>query len=222
MGSYESSTLKKGETMMKGKVLIFLMISSLIAVLSGCAGSRTYLIDVKYVPAKKAPPASELQKAKVVGICPFEDARKEQPKDTIGIRHRTGKEVDLLKVAGISVSQSITRAVKDYFTGRGFEVTDCKGWDKSPEGLARLPQDLSLVVRGTIESFAVNARSGVVTTEIHYRVKMAVSIGQIKEGKVVIRTVDSAPQTKKISFDPGKVGATLNQTLTEVIESLFK
>jgi hypothetical protein len=143
-------------------------------------------------------------------------------KDTIGIRHRTGKEVDLLKVAGISVSQSITRAVKDYFTGRGFEVTDCKGWDKSPEGLAHLPQDLSLVVGGTIESFTVDARSGVVTTEIHYRVKMAVSIGQIKERKVVIRTVDSAPQTKKISFDPGKVGATLNQTLTEVIESLFK
>jgi hypothetical protein len=207
---------------MKGKVFIFLMIFSLIAVLSGCAGSRTYLIDVRYVPAKKAPPAPELHKAKTVGICPFEDARKEQAKDTIGIRHRTRKEVDLLKVAGISVSQSITRAVKDYFAEKGFEVTDCKAWDKSPEGLRSLPQDLSLVVGGTIESFTIDARSGVVTTEIHYRVKMAVSIGQIKEGKVVVRTVDSAPQTKKISFDPGNVGATLNQTLTEAIENLFK
>ena len=207
---------------MKGKIFVFLMILSLIAVFSGCAGSRTYLIDVRYDPAKKAPPASKLQKAEIVGICPFEDARRKQAEDAIGIRYRTGNEVDLLKVAGISVSQSITRAVKDYFTYKGFEVTDCKGWDRSPAGLARLSQDLAFVVGGTIESFTVDARSGVVTTEIHYRVKMAVSIGQIKEGKVVIRTVDSAPQTKKVRFNPGDVGATLNKTLTEVIENLFK
>ena len=207
---------------MKGKVFVFLMILSLIAVFSGCAGSRTYLIDVRYDPAKKVPPASRLQKAGIVGICPFEDARRKQAEDAIGIRYRTGNEVDLLKVAGISASQSITRAVKDYFTHKGFEVTDCKGWDRSPEGLARVPQDLAFVVGGTIESFTVDARSGVVTTEIHYRVKMAVSIGQIREGKVVIRTVDSAPQTKKVQFNPGDVEATLNKTLTEVIENLFK
>jgi hypothetical protein len=206
---------------MKGKV--FLMILSLIAVFSGCAGTRTYLIDVRYDPGKKAVlPASKLQKAGIVGICPFEDARSKQAEDAIGIRYRTGNEVDFLKVAGISVSQSITRAVKDYFTHKGFEVTDCKGWDRSPEGLARLSQDLAFVVGGTIESFTVDARSGVVTTEIHYRVKMAVSIGQLKEGKVVIRTVDSAPQTKKVQFNPGDVGATLNKTLTEAIETLFK
>jgi len=57
---------------MKGKVLIFLMILSVIAVFLGCAESKIYLVDVRYIPEEKAPPTS-----KVVGICPFEDARKE-------------------------------------------------------------------------------------------------------------------------------------------------
>ncbi len=207
---------------MKGKVLIGFMICSLIAILSGCAGSRTYLIEVRYLPAKKAPTPSELQKPKTVGICPFEDARKEQVKDTIGIRQRSGNQVDFLKVAGSTVSESVTQAVKDYYAARGFQATDCKGWDRSPEGLAQLPKDLSLVVAGSIESFMVDARSGITTTEIRYQVKMAVSIGQVAEGKVVIRTIDSAPQTKKITFNPGNVEATVNQTLTEVIRNLFK
>ncbi len=66
---------------MKGKAIIFFMIFSFIAVFLGCAESRIYLVDVKYIPGKKAPPTS-----KIVGICPFEDARKEKEKEAIGIR----------------------------------------------------------------------------------------------------------------------------------------
>jgi hypothetical protein len=208
--------------MMKGRALILVVIFILVAVLSGCAGSRTYLIDVRYIPTEQGPPASKPETAQVVGICPFDDARKERVKDTIGIRQRTRNEVDFLKAAGITVADSVTRAVKEYFKEKGFEVTDCKGWDGSPEGLANLPNDLSLVVAGSIESFMVDARSGIATTETQYRVKMAVSIGHVADRKVVIRTIDSAPQTKKMTFDPGQVAAYLNQTLTEAIRNLFK
>jgi len=202
---------------MKGKAIILLMILSFITAFSGCAGSKTYLIDVKYIPEKKAPPTSKL-----VGICAFEDARKEKGKETIGVRHRPGKHVDLLNLKGVSLSESVTQAVKDYFVEKGFEVTDCKGWDKSAEGLDRLPKDLSLVIGGKIDSFMVEAKSGITITDIQYTVKMEALIGQIGERRVVIRSIESSPQTKKMGFDPDKVKAKLNSILTEVIQGLFK
>ena len=202
---------------MKGKAIILLMIFSFIAAFSGCAGTKIYLMDVKYIPEKKAPPTSKL-----VGICPFEDMRKEKGKETIGLRHRPGKTIDFLNLKGLSLSESVTQAVKDYFIEKGFEVTDCKGWDKSPEGLDRLPRDLSLVIGGKIDSFMVEAKSGVTITNIQYSVKIEALIGRIGERKVVIRTIESAPRGKKMGFDPDKVNAELNSTLTEVIQGLFK
>jgi len=202
---------------MKEKSFVFFMILGLIATSFGCAGSRIYLMDVRYIPERKAPPTSKL-----VGVCPFEDAREEKEKETIGIRHRPGNKIDLLKLEGITLSKSVTQAVKDYFAERGFEVTDCKGWDKSAEGLALLPEDLFLVVGGRIDSFKVEARSGITITDTHYMVKIDASIGQVEKRKMVIRTIESAPKSKKMGFDPDEVKAQLNGILTEVIQKLFE
>lgn len=202
---------------MKGKALIFLMILSVIAVFLGCAESKIYLVDVRYIPEEKAPPTS-----KVVGICPFEDTRKEKEAETIGTRHRPRKKVDLLRLEGISLSESVTQAVKDHFVERGFEVTDCKGWDKSAEGLERLPKDLFLVVAGKIDSFKVEATSGISITDTQYSVKMEAFIGQIEKRKMVTRSIASTPRTKKMGFDPEEVKARLNSILTEVIQRLFE
>jgi hypothetical protein len=208
--------------MMKSRVFIVLMIFGLVAAFSGCSGSKIYLMDLRYISEKKPPPASALQKAKVVGICPFEDARKDKNKESIGIRHRHDKSVDILKVEGASLSESVTKAVKDYFVEQGFKITDCKGWDKSPEGLAQLPEDLLLVVGGNIESFNVEARSSLTTTEILYKVKLVAAIGQMEKRQVITRKIERAPQTKRVGFDPDKVKAKLNSALTNVIQDLFE
>lgn len=202
---------------MKGKAIIVLMIFSFLAAFSGCAGTKIYLMDIKYIPEKKAPPTS-----KTVGICPFEDMRKEKGKETIGLRHRPGKTIDFLNLKGLSLSESVTQAVKDYFIEKGFEVTDCKSWDKTAEGLDRLPRDLFLVIGGKIDSFMVEAKSGIIITDIQYRVKIEALIGQIEDRKVVTRTIKSAPTSKEMGFNPGKIKAELNSILTEVIQNLFK
>jgi hypothetical protein len=202
---------------MKGKTLTFFMIF-IMAFLSGCAGNKIYLIDVKYIREGRPPSSS----APRVGVCAFEDTRKKKNKDTIGFRYRRDKQVDLIKVYKVSLSEAVTQAVKDYFAKTGFVVTDCKGWDKSPEGLARLPHDLFLVVGGNIESFAVEARSGLLTTETDYNLKMVASIGQIEKGKVVTQAIEKTSQTKTMRFNAKEVRATLNLMLAEVIEKLFQ
>ena len=202
---------------MKGRAAIFFIVFSFVVVFFGCAESRIYLMDIEYIQGEEAPPTS-----KTVGICPFQDAREEKEKGAIGMRYRGRNRVDLIKVKGASLSESITQAVKDYFVENGFEVTDCKGWDKTAEGLDRLPRDLSLVVGGKIDSFMVEARRGVTTTDTRYTVKMDAFIGQVEQRNLVIRTIESAPKSKKIKFDLEEVMAQLNSTLTEVIQKLFE
>jgi len=192
------------------------MIFTLAAALWGCAGSKTYLVKVGYHAEKKAAPT-----ANVVGICPFEDLRKEKNMDLIGIRRHGDKKVDFIRLQGVNLSDAVTQAVKDYFTDNGFQVTDCKGWNLSPEGLDRLPGDLALVVGGKIDSFMVEAESGVMTTDIQYTVKMRAFIGKIKERTVVTRTIESLPEEKRMGFDPDHVKEKLDNILTEALHRLF-
>ena len=202
---------------MKGRAIILFMILSLIPLFLGCAKSRIYLMDVRYIPKEKASPTE-----KMVGVCPFEDTRKEKEEETIGLRHGPGKKVDVIELKGISLSESVTRAVEDYFAERGFEVTDCKGWDRSAEGLDSLPKDLYLVVGGRIDSFTLEARSGITGTDTHYMVKIDAFIGQVEKRNVVTRTVESEPKARKVTFDPDEVDAQLDIILTEVIQKLFE
>jgi hypothetical protein len=201
---------------MKARALIVVMIFFFVATLSGCAGSKTYLVQVGYHAEKKATPTE-----KVVGLCPFEDLRKEKDKDLIGIRRHGDKKVDFIKLQGLNISDAVTKAVEDYFTDHGFQVTDCKGWDQSPEGLDRLPGDLALVVGGTIDSFMVEAESGIITTATQYTVKMRALIGKIKERTVVKRTIESMPRETRMRFNPDHVKEKLDGLLTEALNKLL-
>lgn len=201
---------------MKSAVYSVLMIFGLAVALSGCAPSKTYLIKVNYLPQLKAAPI-----AKVAAICPFEDVRKETERDLIGLRHHGDNKVDFLKVEGESVPEAVTQAVQGYFVDNGFQVTDCKGWDMSPEGLDRLPGDLAVVVGGKIESLMVEANSGVMTTNIQYTVRMSAHIGKVKERTVVTRAIESMPTEKKVGFDPEYVEKKLNAVMTEALQNLL-
>jgi hypothetical protein len=202
---------------MRRDVLTALILFCLMASLHGCTVSRTYLIEVKYIGEKDSPRSSLM-----VGVCPFDDLRKEAEPGEIGVRYSRGKQVDFLNAEAMSVSQSVTQAVKDYFFERGYKVTDYTHWNKGPRGLSGVPKAMSLVVGGNIESFLVEAHSGIATTETTYRMKLVAFIGQVAQKKVVIRTVESAPKTKAMGFDILEVRDKLNTTLTEMIRNLFK
>jgi len=201
---------------MKVRALFVVMIASLIAALGGCAGSKTYLVKLSYHADKNVAPTEKL-----VGLCGFEDLRKEEDKNLVGIRRHGDKKVDFIKLQGMNLSGAVTEAVEDYFMDNGFEVTGCKGWDLTPEGLDRLPRDLALVVGGKIDSFMVEAESGIMTTDIRYRIKMRALIGKIKERTVVTRSIESIPKEKTMGFDPDHVKKKLDSIVTDAIDKLL-
>jgi hypothetical protein len=201
---------------MKARVYAVLLVFGLIAALSGCAGSKIYLTEVQYIAEKKAAPT-----ATMVGICPFEDLREGADKDLVGVRHHGKQYVDLFKLEGVSLSEAVTQAVRDHFTDNGIKVTDCKGWDGSPEGLDRLPRDLDVVIGGKIDSFMIEAKSGISITTVSYTLKMRVLIGKIGERKVLIRTIESTPRDKTLGFDPELIKGKLNSIVTEALQKLL-
>jgi hypothetical protein len=201
---------------MKVRALFVVMIVSLIAALAGCAGSKTYLVKVGYQGENKAASTEKL-----VGLCAFEDLRKVEDKNLIGIRRHGDKKVDFIKLRGMNLSYAVTEAVRDFFTDNGCQVTGCKGWDRSPEGLDLLPRDLALVVGGKIDSFMVEAESGIMTTDIRYTVKMRALIGKIDERTVVTRTIETIPKEKVMGFDPDHVNEKLDDMLTEAVNKLL-
>jgi len=201
---------------MKVRALFVVMIAFLIAALGGCAGSKTYLVKLSYHADKNVAPTEN-----VVGLCAFEDLRKEEDKNLVGIRRHGDKKVDFIKLQGMNLSDAVTEAVKNFFMDNGFEVTGCKGWDQSPEGLDRLPRDLALVVGGKIDSFMVEAESGIMTTDIRYTVKLRALIGKIKQRSVVTRSIESIPKEKTMGFDPDHVKKKLDGIVTDAINKLL-
>ena len=202
---------------MRTHAIAALILCCIMATLHGCAGNRTYLIDLRYIGEKETPLSSLM-----VGVCPFEDLREKAQPGEIGLRHRRGAKVDFLKAEAMSVSESVTRAVKDYFSQRGYKVTDYTTWNKGIQGFSGAPKAISLVVGGNIDSFMVEAHSGLAITETTYKVKLVAFIGQVPQKKVSITTAESTPKTKGMDFDIVDVREKLNATLTEVIRNLFK
>jgi hypothetical protein len=202
---------------MRTPTITALILCCIVATLCGCAENRTYLIDLRYIREKESPLSSLM-----VGVCLFEDLREKAQSGAIGLRNRRGEKVDFLKAEAMSVSESVTRAVKDYFSERGYKVTDYTTWNKRIQGLSGAPEAISLVVGGNIESFMVEAHSGLAITETTYKVKLVAFIGQVPQKKVSITTAESTFKTKSMDFDIVDVRKKINATLTEVIRNLFK
>jgi hypothetical protein len=214
---------RKGALKMKGRSLALFMIFGLIAAVPGCGGHMIYLINVKYIPEDRViRKTSAFQPPKMVGICPFKDAREAMDKKIIGLRRRPGKHPDLLKIQNVGISEAVTQAVKDHFEEKGFKVSDCKGWDNTLGGLARLPEEFSYVVGGRIEALMIESRSKVPITETHYKVKITVFIGHTVQGQIITRTIESEPETKKVGFSPDEVETRLNRTLSGAIQEIFE
>ncbi|MDY7031461.1 MAG: hypothetical protein SVY10_06070 [Thermodesulfobacteriota bacterium] len=192
----------------------------LICLIPGCAGSKTYLIDLKYIPDQSELKDNRSGKPVTIGIKTFEDSRLE--KENLGKRIRTGGKVDIFKPYLVPVNQAVTQAVKDHLIAKGHEVVEILNWDLTPETLSDVLQDVQLVVGGTVESLRSEVESSITRTRIQSNVKLVVYIGNIKENKVITKKIESMPEVTGVLFNPKKVGESLNQTITEAIERIFK
>jgi len=187
--------------------LIFLLFSA-------CGASRTYLVDLKYVP--QTPPGLKA-KPKIVAVAPFIDMRSH--KNDVGIGKKRDGSVDRYTTAPITVSEGVKKAVEKFLRNNGLEVVEIQEWDLKPESLSKI--DAEMVVGGQINRFWSQADSMTGRTLIKTELELVVYVGKPQERKVLSQKIEMDREITQIIFSSGKIEEILNESLSEIIESAF-
>lgn len=188
-------------------VLIFLL-------LAACGASKTYLVDIRYVP--QSPPSPKVKQG-VVGMAPFVDRRSR--KNDVAIRNKLDGSVDRYTTAPASVSERIKKAVEKFLRHYDFKFVEIQEWDLKVENLSKV--DTDLVVGGEIKRFWSRADSLAGRTIITTEVELAIYLGKPREGKVLQQTIEMSSEITEIIFSQQTVEEALNELLSEIIEEAF-
>jgi uncharacterized lipoprotein YajG len=210
-----SAQLPWGERMegvrkMKGK-----WIYPLVLLLSvwGCAGSRTFWMDIRYLPG---PSVEKAEQGRVVAVNTFKDIRKDG--ERLGDWTRPKGRVDTF-MASKPVDQAVTEAIADYFLSRGYRVVPHTGWDLTPEGLSGIRTDL--VVGGEVIRLESEAWT-TVRTRVKVHVQLQIRVGKVAEGKVLGQKMEISKEIVGVTSRPDRIEETLNRELSEAIERVFQ
>lgn len=209
-GQLPSGERMEGVREMKGKWIFPLV---LLFYLWGCAGSRTFWMDIRYLPG---PSVEKAEQGRVVAVDAFKDIRKDG--ERLGDWTRPKGRVDTF-MASKPVDQAVTEAIADYFLSRGYRVVRHAGWDLTPEGLSGIPADL--VVGGEV----IRLESGAwttVRTRVKVHVQLQIHVGKVAEGKVSGQKMEISKEIVGVTSRPDRIEETLNRELSEAIERVFQ
>jgi uncharacterized lipoprotein YajG len=209
-GQLPSGERMRGGREMKGKWLYLLV---LLLSAWGCAGSRTFWMDIRYQPG---PSVEKAEQGRIVAVNAFKDMRKDG--ERLGDWTRPKGRVDTF-MASKPVDQAVTEAIADYFLSRGYRVVPHTGWDLTPEGLSGIPVDL--VVGGEV----IRLESGAwttVRTRVKVHVELQMHVGNVAEGKVSGQKMEISKEIVGVASSPDRIEDTLNRELSEAIERVFQ
>jgi len=201
---------KGGEGAMKGRWLWVLV---LLFSVWGCAASRTFWMDIQYLPG---PSLEKARERRIVAVNSFRDMRKDGVR--LGAWTRPRDRVDSF-MASKPVDQAVTRAISGYFLSRGYRVIDYADWDLKPESLSRIPADY--IVGGEVIRLESNAWTSV-RTRVKLHVQLQIHVGKVKEGRVVGQKMEISKEIVVVTSKPEKIEEALNRELSEAIERVFQ
>ena len=192
-----------------------LLFVSLILFLASCTTSKTYSVQIKYVP--QTPPGLE-DRELLVGVAPFTDRRGRD--HDVGVREKLDGSLDQFVSAPPSVSEGVRRAVGKFLRAYSFKVADIEAWNGKVDSLPEIGTDL--VVGGEIHRFWGQAESLAGRTVITADVALTIYLGEPQRRQVRSRTMEMTREITEVIFSPEKIEETLNENLSEMIEDIFE
>lgn len=195
---------------MKGR---WLWVLALLFSVWGCAVSRTFWMDIRYLPESSQ---EKIKESRVVAINPFRDMRKDGVR--LGAWTRPRGRVDTF-MASKPVDQAVTEAISGYFRSRGYRVIEYADWDLRPESLSGISADY--VVGGEINRLDGDAWTSV-RTRVQLHVQLQIHVGKVKEEKVVGQKMEISKEIVGVTSKPERIEAALNRELSEAIERVFQ
>lgn len=178
----------------------------------GCAGKGELLpiqIQIQPVLSASAKPSQPGERLRVT-VTPFEDLR--QDKNRLGTRtHLWGGE-SYFNVPGGLPGEATAQALADYLAAKGWQVVKPGATDDHAD----------VILSGKIQEFAVDAKSGVGSTKLTTKTKVAVQARNTADGSLVRMTLGGAGSDRVFWFNPEDAQTLLNEVFTESVEKLIQ
>lgn len=181
---------------------------SLIA-LAGCAGTGEVIPLQVHPLGNGSGPASKPAATVRVAVGPIEDGRPH--KTGLGVRTHLWGGVSYFDVPGGNPGEVVGKALSDYLTAKGWQVTKGGSGDAA-----------DVVLTGKILDLGVHAKSRVGYTEITANTKLAVQAKNAADGSMVRMTLNGSGADDEFWFDTEDVEALVNDVLTDSFGKLIQ
>ena len=205
----------------KGVLLFGLIVLTLgLFFLAGCAGSKTYLLNLSFNPMGTPQFIPISSKPVTLAVYQFQDLRPDRL--YLGRRVYRDGMVDFFKPDAGTVEQVVTQSVVKAMEKAGFRVTlvNCS-LDPDKEDFKNIPADVAL--GGKIETLWVEAKTGYTTTDTDARVKVKVFWGIPKERVWMTKSIEGDSQeTDRPFYQPKYAEAKINAVFQDSFDKLLK
>jgi hypothetical protein len=188
--------------------------------LSGCAGSKTYLLNLSYNPLGTPQFLPISARPATLAIYQFEDVRPDRL--YLGRRVYRDGMVDFFKPDAGTVEQVVTQSVVKAMEKAGFKITRVnRPLNQDKEDFKSIPGDVAL--GGRIESLWVEAKTGYTTTDTDAKLRMKVIWGLPKEQVWMTKSIEgSAQETDRPFYQPKYAEAKINEVFKDGMDKFLK
>jgi hypothetical protein len=188
--------------------------------LSGCAGSKTYLLNLSYNPLGTPQFLPISAKPATLAIYQFEDVRPDRI--YLGRRVYLVGMVDFFKPDAGTVEQVVTQSVVKAMEKAGFKIVLVnRRLNQDKEDFKDIPGDVAL--GGRIEALWVEAKTGYTTTDTDAKLRLKVIWGIPKERVWMTKTIEgSAQETDRPFYQPKYAEAKINEVFKDGMDKFLK
>jgi hypothetical protein len=187
--------------------------------LGGCAGSKTYLLNLSYDPSG-TPPFLSGAKPVTLAVYNFQDSRPDRL--YLGRRVYRDGMADFFKADAGTIEQVVTKSVVKIMERAGFKVTLANRFlNPEKEDFKDITADV--VFGGKIEALWVEAKTGLATTDTEARMSIRVNWGLVHERTWISKTIEgSATESDRPLFQPKHAETLINEVFKDGMNKLLK
>jgi len=188
--------------------------------LGGCAGSKTYLLNLSYDTSKTTPFLSGATQPVTLALYNIQDARPDRMYLGRWV-YRDGM-VDFFKADAGTVEQVVTKTFTNLLEKAGFKVVPVNRYlDPAKEDFKDIPADAAF--GGTMEDLWVEAKKELVATDSTAKMRLRIHWGVVKTRTWMTKTIEAgAQESNRPLYGPTHAEALINEVFRDGLDKLLK
>jgi len=188
--------------------------------LGGCAGSKTYLLNLRYDTSKTTPFLSGATQPVTLALYNIQDARPDRM--YLGRWVYRDGTVDFFKADAGTVEQVVTRSFANLLEKSGFKVVPVNRYlDPAKEDFKDIPADAAF--GGKLEDLWVEAKKELVATDSTAKMRLRVHWGVVKTRTWMTKTIEAgAQESNRPLYGAPHAEAMINDVFKDGLDKLLK